>query len=100
MTEQRDKELLRRAIALSEEAVASGGRPFGAVICDGEGQIVAEARTSTRQFPDANCVKVATRVHSDFREHYVCTEWSKRVQTCAISSSLECTRSLLIPLRE
>jgi tRNA(Arg) A34 adenosine deaminase TadA len=45
MTEQRDKEFLRRAIALSEEAVASGGRPFGAVICDGEGQIVAEARS-------------------------------------------------------
>src|SRR5215216_5957384 len=34
------------------------------------------------------CVKVATRVHSDFRVHYVCTERSKRVQTCAISSSV------------
>jgi len=49
MSEQRDKELLRRAIALSEEAVASGGRPFGAVICDGEGQIVAEARSVARR---------------------------------------------------
>ena len=49
---------------------------------------------------DASCVKVATRVHSDFRVHYVCTERSKRVQTCAISSILECTRSLFIPLRE
>lgn len=45
MTEQRDKQFLRRAIALSEEAVAHGGRPFGAVICDGEGHIVAEARS-------------------------------------------------------
>lgn len=56
-------------------------------------------RTWTRQFPDAICVKVATRVHSDFRVHYVCTERSKRVQTCAISSSLECTRSPFIPLK-
>lgn len=55
--------------------------------------------TRTRQFPDANCVKVATRVHSGFRAHYVCTEKSKRVQTCAISSSLECPRSLFIPLK-
>src|ERR1700704_3166342 len=45
MSEQHDKELLRRAVALAEEAVAGGGRPFGAVICDGEGQIVSEARS-------------------------------------------------------
>jgi hypothetical protein len=45
MSEQHDKELLRRAIALAEEAVAGGGRPFDAVICDGEGQIVSEARS-------------------------------------------------------
>jgi tRNA(Arg) A34 adenosine deaminase TadA len=43
MSEQRDKIYLRRAIALSEEAVAHGARPFGAVITDGEGQIVSEA---------------------------------------------------------
>jgi len=43
MPEQRDKIFLRRAIALSEEAVARGGRPFGAVVCDGEGQIISEA---------------------------------------------------------
>jgi hypothetical protein len=39
------------------------------------------------------------RVHSLFRVRYACTERSKRVQTCAISSSLECTRSSLILLR-
>jgi tRNA(Arg) A34 adenosine deaminase TadA len=43
MSEQRDQEFLRRAIALSEAAVAHGGRPFGAVVCDGEGRIVSEA---------------------------------------------------------
>jgi hypothetical protein len=67
------------------------------------GHITGLARTWTRQFLDAICVRGATRVHSDFRVHYVhyvCTERSKRVQTCAISSSLECTRSLFIPLRE
>jgi tRNA(Arg) A34 adenosine deaminase TadA len=40
MPELRDQELLRRAIAIS---VAHGGRPFGAVVCDGDGRIVAEA---------------------------------------------------------
>jgi tRNA(adenine34) deaminase len=44
VSEQRDKELLRRAIALSEAAVAQGGRPFGAVVADGEGRVVAEAQ--------------------------------------------------------
>jgi tRNA(Arg) A34 adenosine deaminase TadA len=43
LSEQRDKELLRRAIALSELAVAQGGRPFGAVICDDKGKIISEA---------------------------------------------------------
>jgi tRNA(Arg) A34 adenosine deaminase TadA len=43
MSEPRDNLLLRRAIAFSEEAVARGGRPFGAVISNGVGQIVAEA---------------------------------------------------------
>jgi tRNA(Arg) A34 adenosine deaminase TadA len=43
MTAQRDQELLRRAIALSERAVAGGGRPFGAMVCDGDGLIIAEA---------------------------------------------------------
>ncbi len=36
------EELMRRAIALSEESVRKGGGPFGAVIAR-EGQIVAEA---------------------------------------------------------
>lgn len=39
------------------------------------------------------------RVHSPIRVRYVCTERSKRVQTCAISASLECTRSCFILLR-
>ena len=43
MSEQRDREFLRRAIALSEAAVAQGARPFGSVVCDGEGRIVSEA---------------------------------------------------------
>jgi tRNA(Arg) A34 adenosine deaminase TadA len=43
MPEPRDQEFLRRAIALSEAAVAHGARPFGAVVCDGEGRIVSEA---------------------------------------------------------
>ena len=36
------KDIMRRAIALSEESVLSGGGPFGAVIAKG-GNIIAEA---------------------------------------------------------
>lgn len=40
---QPDEDLIRRAIALSETSILKGGRPFGAVIIDGVGDIVAEA---------------------------------------------------------
>jgi tRNA(Arg) A34 adenosine deaminase TadA len=43
MPEQRDEKFLRRAIVLSETAVARGARPFGAIICDGDGRVVSEA---------------------------------------------------------
>jgi ribonuclease HI len=39
-----DDALLRRAIALSKAAVKSGGRPFGAVVADETGQVIAEAK--------------------------------------------------------
>uniref|UniRef100_A0AB33JIF9 Nucleoside deaminase n=5 Tax=unclassified Prevotella TaxID=2638335 RepID=A0AB33JIF9_9BACT len=40
-----DKELMRRAIALSVNSVKSGGGPFGAVIAK-DGEIIAEASNS------------------------------------------------------
>ena len=40
-----DEELMRRAIRLSEESVAQGGGPFGAVVAM-QGLIVAEAANS------------------------------------------------------
>ena len=39
----RDLALLRRAIQLSEGARAAGKHPFGALVADGEGQVVAQA---------------------------------------------------------
>ena len=39
-----DKKFLRQAIALSEAAVMRGGRPFGALVTDGEGRVVAQAQ--------------------------------------------------------
>ncbi len=39
------KELMRRAIALSEESVKQGGGPFGAVIAK-DGEIIADASKS------------------------------------------------------
>jgi tRNA(adenine34) deaminase len=44
MSELRDEEFLRRAIGLAEAAVARGGRPFGALVVGGDGEIVAEAQ--------------------------------------------------------
>lgn len=44
MVRMTDEIHLRRAIALSEQAVARGARPFGAIVVDGVGRIVAEAQ--------------------------------------------------------
>lgn len=46
-----DLELLRCAIALSEAAVAGGGRPFGALVSDEGGRIVAQAQAVTSVDP-------------------------------------------------
>jgi tRNA(Arg) A34 adenosine deaminase TadA len=46
MPEPRDEDYLRQAIALAEAAVAQGGRPFGALIVNVNGAIVAEAQAS------------------------------------------------------
>jgi tRNA(Arg) A34 adenosine deaminase TadA len=43
MHQSRDEDLLRDAIALAKESVAKGARPFGAVVADGEGKIIARA---------------------------------------------------------
>lgn len=63
MTQQ---ELMRRAIALSEESVRKGGGPFGAVIARG-GEIVAEASNSVTidndptAHAEVNCIRLAAR---------------------------------------
>jgi tRNA(Arg) A34 adenosine deaminase TadA len=44
MSGNHDEEFLRRAIALSAAAVEEGGRPFGAVVTNAEGRVVAEAK--------------------------------------------------------
>ena len=43
--ENKQIELMRRAIRLSEESVSNGGGPFGAVIAKGD-EIIAEASNS------------------------------------------------------
>src|SRR5258708_2852591 len=43
-----DEKYLRRAIALADAAVDSGNRPFGALVVDGDGTVVAEGY-STQQ---------------------------------------------------
>lgn len=63
MTEpQDDSTLMRRAIALARESVASGGGPFGAVVAR-EGRIVAEGsnRVTVWNDPTAHAEVVAIR---------------------------------------
>jgi len=61
-----NKELMRRAIALSEESVRTGGGPFGAVIAK-DGEIIAEASNSVTidhdptAHAEVNCIRRATR---------------------------------------
>ena len=60
------EQLMRRAIALSENSVRNGGGPFGAVIAR-NGEIVAEASNSVTLDNDptahaeVNCIRLATR---------------------------------------
>lgn len=61
-----DKEqLMRRAIALSEDSVRSGGGPFGAIIASKDGEIIAEASNSVTidldptAHAEVNCIRKA-----------------------------------------
>lgn len=60
------EELMRRAIAMSENSVRTGGGPFGAVIAK-DGEIIAEASNSVTLDNDptahaeVNCIRKATR---------------------------------------
>ena len=60
------EELMRRAIAVSENSVRNGGGPFGAVIASKDGEIITEASNSVTidHYPTAhaevNCIRKAT----------------------------------------
>ena len=45
-TSARDLELLRRAIALAASARRTGNHPFGALLADGRGEVIAEAENT------------------------------------------------------
>jgi len=70
--------------------------------CDGErslthsGSCGGPGRASSQRATECSW---PGRVHSLIRVRHVCTERSERVQTCAISASLECTGSCFILLR-
>lgn len=60
------EELMRRAIAVSENSVRNGGGPFGAVITSKDGEIIAEASNSVTidhdptAHAEVNCIRKAT----------------------------------------
>lgn len=59
------EELMRRAIAVSENSVRNGGGPFGAVIASKDGEIIAEASNSVTidhdptAHAEVNCIRKA-----------------------------------------
>lgn len=59
------QELMRRAIAVSENSVRTGGGPFGAVIASKDGEIIAEASNSVTidhdptAHAEVNCIRKA-----------------------------------------
>ena len=69
--EEKQKEFMRRAIALSEDSVRHGGGPFGAVIVK-DGKIIAEASNSVTidndptAHAEVNCIRRATRLLGTF----------------------------------
>ena len=66
------EELMRRAIAVSENSVRNGGGPFGAVIASKDGEIIAEASNSVTidhdptAHAEVNCIRKACRVLGTF----------------------------------
>lgn len=60
------EELMRRAIAVSENSVRNGGGPFGAVIASKDGEIIVEASNSVTidhdptAHAEVNCIRKAT----------------------------------------
>ena len=60
------EELMRSAIAVSENSVRNGGGPFGAVIASKDGEIIAEASNSVTidhdptAHAEVNCIRKAT----------------------------------------
>lgn len=66
------EELMRRAIAVSENSVRNGGGPFGAVIASKDGEIIAEASNSVTidhdptAHAEVNCIRKATAMLGTF----------------------------------
>lgn len=46
LTDTQKEQLMRRCMAFVEEAIAAKSPPFAALLCDGEGNVVAQARNS------------------------------------------------------
>jgi tRNA(Arg) A34 adenosine deaminase TadA len=51
-TPAQDEALLREAIALSREARAAGDEPYGAVLADAQGRVIASARNTQASMRD------------------------------------------------
>lgn len=65
-----DENLLRRAITVSERAVAHGNHPFGALLIDAAGEVVLEAENTVTTESDVtghaetNLVRLASKAYS------------------------------------
>ncbi len=80
----RDEEMIRRALAIAEDAGAAGEVPIAAVLTDGEGNILASAanRTETDRSAVAHAELLAIAEACKLRK-------SRRLLDCTIYTTLE-----------
>ncbi len=81
--------LLRRAIAIAVEAKADGAAPFGALIANRDGHIVAEAPNTTRveggisRHAEINAIERAMAVHGGKLTDHILLTSAEPCQMCA-----------------
>lgn len=87
---EQDLTLLRRSFALAARGMSTGERPFGAVIVDKDGHIVAEAYAITHAQKDITCHAEVTAIRTAYAQRTRddlagCTLYSS-AEPCAMCS--------------
>ncbi|WP_428688130.1 nucleoside deaminase [Roseibium sp.] len=99
--------LMRRAIALAASAREKGNHPFGALLCDLEGNIVLEAENSVGELGDVTChaehnlMSAAARAFGEEeRANYVMVTSTEPCAMCAGATFWTGIRAVVFGLSE